>query len=52
MFILPDDSNPLVAGNPDEWIWWPVSMIPVALIGLVLATRVWNAKPKGKSEAK
>ncbi len=49
MFILPDDSNPLVAGNPDEWIWWPVSMIPVALIGLVLATRVWNAKPKGKS---
>jgi OPA family glycerol-3-phosphate transporter-like MFS transporter len=49
MFILPDDSNPLVAGNPDEWIWWPVSMIPVALVGLVLATRVWNAKPKGKS---
>ena len=46
MFILPDDSNPLVSGNPDEWIWWPVSMIPVALIGLVLATRVWNAKPK------
>jgi OPA family glycerol-3-phosphate transporter-like MFS transporter len=52
MFILPDDSNPLVAGNPDEWIWWPVSMIPVALIGLVLAARVWNAKPEGKSAAK
>jgi OPA family glycerol-3-phosphate transporter-like MFS transporter len=48
MFILPDDSNPLVAGNPDEWIWWPVSMIPIALLGLVLATRVWNAKPKTK----
>jgi len=49
MFILPDDSNPLVAGNPDEWIWWPVSMIPVALIGLFLASRVWHAKPKGKA---
>ena len=48
MFILPDDSNPLVAGNPDAWIWWPVSMIPIALLGLVLATRVWNAKPKTK----
>ena len=48
MFILPDDSNPLVAGNPDAWIWWPVSMIPISLLGLVLATRVWNAKPKTK----
>ena len=48
MFILPDDSNPLVAGNPDAWIWWPVSMIPIALLGLVLATRVWKAKPKTK----
>jgi OPA family glycerol-3-phosphate transporter-like MFS transporter len=46
MYILPDDSNPAVAGNPENWIWWPVSMIPVALIGLLLATRVWNAKPK------
>ena len=48
MYILPDDSNPLVAGNPDEWIWWPVSMIPISLLGLLLATRVWNAKPKGQ----
>ena len=48
MYILPDDSNPLVAGNPDEWIWWPISMIPISLLGLLLATRVWNAKPKGK----
>ncbi len=46
MFILPDDSNPAVAANPDNWIWWPISMIPVALIGLALGTRVWNAKPK------
>jgi len=51
MYILPDDSNPLVAGNPDEWIWWPISMIPVSAIGLLLATRVWNAKPKSKASA-
>jgi OPA family glycerol-3-phosphate transporter-like MFS transporter len=47
--ILPDDTNTEIAGNPDNWIWWPVSMIPVALIGLLLATRVWNSKPKPKT---
>lgn len=49
MFILPDDSNPLVSGNPENWIAWPLSMIPVSIIGLVLATRVWNAKPTAKA---
>ena len=49
MFILPDDKNPLVAGNPDNWISWPISMIPVSIIGFVLATRVWNAKPKSSA---
>lgn len=34
-----------VVGN---WTAWPVSMIPVAAIGLVLAARVWNAKPQAK----
>lgn len=37
--------------DPANWIAWPVAMIPFALFGLLLATRVWNAKPKGK-EAK
>jgi len=32
-----------------NWIAWPAAMIPVAVIGLILATRVWNAKPKPKS---
>lgn len=32
-----------VASN---WWPWPLGMIPVALIGLLLATRVWNARPK------
>ena len=34
--------------DPDNWLAWPVAMVPVALLGLVLATRVWHAKPKGK----
>jgi OPA family glycerol-3-phosphate transporter-like MFS transporter len=46
--ILPDDTNAAVAGDPANWIWWPVSMIPLAVIGLYLSTRIWNAKPKGK----
>ena len=49
VFILPDDSNPAVAADPANWIWWPVSMIPVAALGLFLASRVWHAKPKGRS---
>jgi MFS transporter, OPA family, glycerol-3-phosphate transporter len=34
------------AKDPANWRMWPIAMLPVALIGLVLATRVWNAKPK------
>ncbi len=37
--------------DPANWIAWPVSMIPLALIGTLLASRVWNAKPKGKQAA-
>ena len=38
------------ATEPDNWIAWPAAMVPVALIGFLLALRVWNAKPKGKSK--
>jgi len=34
--------------EPANWITWPMAMIPLALAGTLLATRVWNAKPKGK----
>ncbi|MFO7610293.1 MAG: MFS transporter, partial [Candidatus Krumholzibacteriia bacterium] len=36
------------ATNPANWRAWPVAMIPVAAIGLILALRLWNAKPKPK----
>jgi OPA family glycerol-3-phosphate transporter-like MFS transporter len=34
-----------------EWNWafWPVFLIPFALLGFVLLIRIWNAFPKGKS---
>lgn len=48
------DSNGKIVGASTEaanWLAWPVAMIPVALIGLVLATRVWNAKPQPRKPA-
>lgn len=43
--ILPEGD---AQGVLDNWTAWPIAMIPVALIGLVLARRVWNARPEGK----
>jgi len=34
--------------EPSNWAPWPVSMIVIGILGFLLATRVWNAKPKGK----
>jgi MFS transporter, OPA family, glycerol-3-phosphate transporter len=45
--ILPDDASG-AAAIPDNWQIWPISMIPVAAIGLVLAKRLWDAKPGQK----
>jgi OPA family glycerol-3-phosphate transporter-like MFS transporter len=36
------------ATDPDNWIGWPVAMIPFALAGSLLALKVWNAKPQPK----
>ncbi|MEW5738081.1 MAG: MFS transporter [Myxococcota bacterium] len=41
--ILPKNE---LAKDPANWVSWPVAMIPVAVLGLVLASRVWNARPK------
>ncbi len=40
-------SNP-AAKDIDNWTIWPYAMIPVALIGLVLAFVLWNARPGAK----
>lgn len=58
MFILPqeqlDASGALIgpATDPVNWLSWPISMIPVALLGTLLATRIWNAKPQKAAPAK
>jgi OPA family glycerol-3-phosphate transporter-like MFS transporter len=41
--LLPKGDSSHLARN---WTIWPLAMLPVALIGLGLATRVWNARPR------
>jgi OPA family glycerol-3-phosphate transporter-like MFS transporter len=40
------------ASNPANWSVWPGAMIPVAAAGLLLAMRIWNARPQPKAAAK
>jgi MFS transporter, OPA family, glycerol-3-phosphate transporter len=44
--ILPEGDAAKSASN---WSQWPGAMLPLAFIGLLLCTRVWNAKPKPKA---
>jgi MFS transporter, OPA family, glycerol-3-phosphate transporter len=39
------------ATDPKMWAAWPGAMIPLALLGTVLALRLWNARPAGKAKA-
>jgi OPA family glycerol-3-phosphate transporter-like MFS transporter len=39
------------ATDPANWVAWPLWMIPAATIGLFLALRLWNAKPKPGARA-
>ena len=49
--LLPDTEGGGGA-NVDEWIAWPVAMIPVAAIGLMFAMRVWHATPEKDKQAR
>ncbi|MDI1428137.1 MFS transporter [Polyangium sorediatum] len=46
--ILPSGD---AAKDPANWKPWPIAMLPVAVVGFLLATRVWNAKPKAAAGA-
>jgi OPA family glycerol-3-phosphate transporter-like MFS transporter len=48
--VLPEKGT-AAAKDPGNWTWWPGAMVPVALIGLLLALRVWNARPQAKKSA-
>ncbi|GDX81823.1 hypothetical protein LBMAG42_36340 [Deltaproteobacteria bacterium] len=39
------------AKDPANWKVWPGAMLPVALVGFVLCTRIWNARPKPNASA-
>ncbi|MCZ6597503.1 MAG: MFS transporter [Planctomycetota bacterium] len=49
--LLPDPEGE-GAGQIENWNPWPIAMVPAAALGLLLATRIWHAKPKPRSEAK
>jgi OPA family glycerol-3-phosphate transporter-like MFS transporter len=42
--VLPTGDAAKIAAN---WINWPMAMVPVAIVGLLLCTRMWNARPTG-----
>ncbi|MBX3227965.1 MAG: MFS transporter [Labilithrix sp.] len=47
--VLPKEE---AAHDPANWWTWPAVMVPAAIVGLALATRVWNARPaSGKAAA-
>lgn len=47
-WVLPKGDLAKIAGN---WINWPLAMVPMALIGFLLCTRVWNARPQASPAA-
>lgn len=49
-FVLPSTKTPEAAVS-SNWMPLFISMIPVALIGLALAMRLWNAKPRSGAAA-
>ncbi|MBI2552136.1 MFS transporter [Candidatus Uhrbacteria bacterium] len=44
--IVPQGAAAKVAGN---WGWWPTVLLPFTILGLILALRIWNAKPQAKA---
>jgi MFS transporter, OPA family, glycerol-3-phosphate transporter len=40
------------AKDSHAWWTWPAVILPAALIGLALTTRVWNARPASKVDAR
>lgn len=38
-----------LSADPSNWTAWPVFLVPFAVIGTVLAIRIWNAAPRNAS---
>jgi OPA family glycerol-3-phosphate transporter-like MFS transporter len=39
------------AADPANWSIWPLSLLGIGVLGVLLATRIWNAKPSAKGAA-
>ena len=37
------------AKDPNNWSNWPIALVPLSVAGLLLATRVWNARPQPRA---
>jgi OPA family glycerol-3-phosphate transporter-like MFS transporter len=48
-YVLPAEGA--ASQDPSNWRLWPASMLVFALLGLVLAARLWNAKPNGNANS-
>lgn len=46
--VLPKDGTP-EAARAANWNYWPIVIIPAALIGLLLSLRLWNARTRPNS---
>ncbi|MBC8073660.1 MAG: MFS transporter [Deltaproteobacteria bacterium] len=46
--ILPD-TKAVAVTRVEEWNAWPLAMVPVAVLGFGLASRLWNARPQGRA---
>jgi OPA family glycerol-3-phosphate transporter-like MFS transporter len=46
--LVPTGAAAKIAAN---WGSWPVAMLPLALVGFLLALKVWNARPKAQAPA-
>jgi OPA family glycerol-3-phosphate transporter-like MFS transporter len=49
-FLVPDPNHPQVVNVPlfgfsRDWLWWPIFIIPFAILGGVVALRIWNELP-------
>ena len=42
-FVLPEGA---AKKDPANWLAWPISMVPMAILGFFLARRLWNARPQ------
>lgn len=47
-WVLPRGVSAKIAS---EWSAWPLALLPVAVVGFLLALRLWNARPKVASQS-